>query len=367
MELTTMSTGGLYAMLFVGCLVFTILLNSILLKFLRTLGTKDQPGKVMVRWSAQSKPAIGGISFFMAFLLTLVVGAVIAEDQVLNDLQLLGWVGAAGLAFLAGLADDAFNTRPLPKFLAQLACAAMLILTGTQIEWFDADWINVLLTVFWIVGLMNSVNMLDNMDAITTVVSLFILIYFQLALALQGSILSFMMVIFFGLAAALMGFLFHNWHPSKLFMGDSGSQFLGLILGAGGILLCWNHDFGNLVQLDIRNILLPLMVFLLPLADTTLVTVNRLVHGRSPFVGGRDHSTHNLSYLGLRDNMVAVTFSFLSMIHLVMATGLILFITEWSNLWMSLYIMYAGFVILMMFLIAHKNRKAKKYSYGKVD
>lgn len=353
----------IYGMLFVSCLIFTIVLNSILLKFLKTLGTKDQPGKVMVRWSAQSKPAIGGISFFIAFLLSLSAGSIFAGDRILGDLQLAGWVAAGTLAFVTGLADDAFNTNPLMKFLAQLSCGLLLYSTGTAIEVFSWEWLNALITVLWVVGMMNSINMLDNMDAITTIVSLFILIFLQLILAINAGIDSFPFIIFLGLTGTLMGFLGHNWHPSKIFMGDSGSQFLGLILAAGAIMFCWNYDFGTGHGIDGRNIFLPIIVFLLPIADTTLVTINRILHRRSPFVGGRDHSTHNFSYLGMRDNFVAVTFSFMSMIHLVFAVAMILFIKEWSILWTLVYSGWILFVILTLFGIARKNRKDKKYTY----
>jgi len=359
----SVSFSFLFATLFACCLLFTVILNSILLKFLRTLGTKNQPGKVMVRWGAQSKPAIGGISFFIAFLLTLVAGAIIAEDQILSNLQLIGWVLAASLAFITGLWDDAFNTNPLLKFIAQSLCALILISSGTSIELFDLDILNYALTFIWIIGLMNSINMLDNMDAITTIVSLFILVFFQLVLALQGHISSYLMVVFLGLTATLLGFLVHNWHPSKLYMGDSGSQFLGLVLGAGAIHLCWNYPFSSPEIVDPRNIILPAVVFLLPIADTTLVSVNRILHKRSPFVGGRDHSTHNFSYLGMRDDFVAVSYSFFSMIQIVLAMGLVLFITEWTISWTLVYSAYIAFFIFTLFFIARKNMKLGKYNY----
>ncbi len=359
----SVSFSFLFGALFVCCLFFTVILNSILLKFLRTLGTKNQPGKVMVRWGAQSKPAIGGISFFIAFLLTLVAGAIIAEDQILGNLQLIGWVLAASLAFITGLWDDAFNTNPLLKFGAQTACSIILIATGTYIQIFDLDILNYALTFLWIIGLMNSINMLDNMDAITTIVSLFILVFFQLVLALQAHISSYLMVVFLGLTATLLGFLAHNWHPSKLYMGDSGSQFLGLVLGAGAIHLCWNYPFSAPTEFDARSVILPIVVFLLPIADTTLVSINRIIHKRSPFVGGRDHSTHNFSYLGMRDDFVAVTYSFFSMINLVLAMGIILFITEWTFSWTLCYTCYILFFIFTLFFIARRNRKSGKYSY----
>lgn len=346
---------------FITCIIGTIALNSVLLRFLKTLGTKNQPGKVMVRWSEQSKPATGGIAFFICFLFSLIAAFFIAGGSGFPSIKLLGWILAGTLAFFSGLADDAYNTKPGLKLAAQSVCALILILTGTSISFFHSSIPDMILTYIWVVGLMNSINMLDNMDAITTVVSTFIIVFFLFIAHSFETGRSFPFVILLGMTGSLLGFLYHNWNPSKLFMGDSGSQLLGLLLAAGGIRFCWNIDMG--AGIDLRSIVLPFLVFVLPIADTTLVSVNRIRNGRSPFVGGRDHSTHHLSYLGLRDRTIAWIFALFSLIHVLLALIMVLFINEWNELWTFLLMAYLLIVIATVFVIASKNMKKGLFKY----
>ncbi|MFM1932076.1 MAG: hypothetical protein RL226_1379, partial [Bacteroidota bacterium] len=152
---------------FAGVALVALTVNLLLLKFLKTLGMKDQPGKIQVRWSAQSKPTIGGISFFVGFLVLMVVllAGYPAEDGTLPLLL------AATLAFFAGLLDDAFNTKPFMKFLFQSACAMVLIAGGWVID-LDSPPLSWVITFLWITGLMNSINMLDNMDGISSITAM---------------------------------------------------------------------------------------------------------------------------------------------------------------------------------------------------
>lgn len=346
---------------FITCIIGTIALNSVLLRFLKTLGTKNQPGKVMVRWSEQSKPATGGIAFFICFLFSLIAAFFIAGGSGFPSIKLLGWILAGTLAFFSGLADDAYNTRPGLKLAAQSGCALTLILTGTSISFFHSTIPDMILTYFWVVGLMNSINMLDNMDAITTVVSTFIILFFLFIAHGFETGRSFPFVILLGMTGSLLGFLYHNWNPSKLFMGDSGSQLLGLLLAAGGIRFCWNLNMGS--GIDLRNIVLPFLVFVLPIADTTLVSINRIRNKRSPFVGGKDHSAHHLSYLGWSDSTIAWIFALFSLIHILLALIMVLFINEWNKLWTLLIMAYLLIVIATVFMIAAKNIKKGLFKY----
>jgi UDP-GlcNAc:undecaprenyl-phosphate GlcNAc-1-phosphate transferase len=349
-----------FVMFFFGGLVLASIINFLLLRFLKTLGTKNEGSEVLVRWSEQTKPAIGGISFFMVFIVSLAIGLILTLNENSDVYQLLGISLAATAAFLMGLADDAFNTRPLLKFLVQVACGLTLWLSGIQISVSGIEIIDLGLTLFWVVGLMNSINMLDNMDGITTVVSIFIVLFFLLVLA-AGAGEGVMLYLFTGLLAALAGFLMFNWHPSRMFMGDSGSQFLGLLLSAGGIMYGWNPPF---IEGHVSfSFLMPLLIFLLPLSDTLTVTINRLMHGRSPFVGGRDHTTHHLSYLGMSEQYVAIFFSFLSMINITLACLVTFGIVPVDNLTILLISAYILFVFLALFLITRRNLKRRKFNY----
>ena len=138
------------------------------------------------------------------------------------------------------MADDAYNTVPWLKLIAQITTGFVLIYTGVVIDFFEIEVADAMLTIFWTVAVMNSINMLDNMDGVTASVSIFILFSAALtAYPLTDNNLFYTFVCG-GTAAAIIGFLYFNWNPSKMFMGDTGSQMLGALLAAIGILFFWS-------------------------------------------------------------------------------------------------------------------------------
>ncbi len=284
----------------------SLLVNYILLKFARTLGIRSKnPDEV--RWSPNYKPALGGISFFMILLFSFVVYFVINPGYQDNRWIILGFFLAVSLAFLMGLADDAFNTQPLLKFITQMLCSIILLYSGFYIRLFENPLINYALTILWITGMMNSFNLLDNMDGITGSISLVLACFFTVMSISLKQTDSFVTFFNLSVAGAVLGFLFFNFHPSKMYMGDSGSQFLGLFLAAFGIQFCWNNGqvTGDGYVMH-ENILLVLLVFLLPLTDTITVFTNRIAAGNSPFVGGKDHTTHHLFFKGITEKRIAI-------------------------------------------------------------
>ena len=243
----------IYTVFFAAMVLFSVLMNMIFLKFASTLGIKNQnKDETVIRWSSTAKPALGGIAFYIIFLISIASYSIFfgGSDALLNK-QLLGILAATGLGFIMGLSDDAYNTRPLLKLGAQIACGVILIATGTYISIFSTEWYNYALTILWVVGVMNSINMLDNMDAITTVVSIFIILAALLTIYLHNDFTHILVIALIGVLAALVGFLFFNWNPSKMFMGDTGSQFLGIFLAAIGITYFWNNP--ELGGGEIRN------------------------------------------------------------------------------------------------------------------
>lgn len=337
----------LFAIILLMSIVFSVLINRLMLKFSTNLGMRNKDNVQQVRWSSTSKPALGGISFFIVFLISVaVLGALPTEDSDVFDQRILGIVAASILGFLLGLADDAYNTNPLVKFMGQLTCAFILITTGVSINLTGVESFDFIFTVVWVIGLMNSINMLDNMDAITTSVSIFIIIGAVVILAFTGNYNSVYMVLLIGVLGSLIGFLYFNWNPSSMYMGDTGSQFLGVYLAAISIFFMWNDfkaDTDELVQ--IKQFVVPALLFIVPLIDTTTVTFRRLMRKQSPFVGGKDHITHQLAILGLSDRQVAIVLSLFSAISVVLVTLLVSGLIEWD------YRVTIGLVIYFFFML----------------
>lgn len=340
----------IYISFFVGTIVLSFLINGLFLKFASTLGIRNG-SETVIRWSSTSKPSLGGISFYLIFLLSIIGYSIFFnQSQLLLNKQLLGLLTSCTLAFLMGLSDDAYNTRPLLKFLIQVSCAVILITTGTYIKLFSSEYFNYAITVFWVVGLMNSINLLDNMDGITTIVSIAIIMSAILIAELNNDYHNINVFLLLGIMAALLGFLYFNWHPSKMFMGDTGSQFLGLFLAAIGIMYFWNAPdvHGNNIQS--KHFFLTILTFAIPIIDTTTVVINRLWKGKSPFVGGKDHTTHSLFFMGLTEKRIAILYFGICLVSMFFNFLIVKCITNWSNLHIILFSIY--FILLFWFLFA---------------
>jgi len=302
--------------------VVSFVLNKILLKFSSNLGVRNNQISIL-RWSEQSKPSVGGISFFIVFLIVTLFYSIAVPGVQDDTLKIMGIVLSLFLAFIMGLSDDAYNTTPILKFLVQLLCGILLVITDTYIQVFHYEYLNYVLTVFWVIGLMNSINMLDNMDGITTITSIIILFSCVLFDALFLSNTGYFPLLLLSTISSLLAFLYFNWNPSKMFMGDTGSQFLGVLLAVAGIEYVWNLPL-NYAQNDFFfTFTFVFLVFLVPITDTTAVSINRLLRGQSPFVGGRDHTTHFLSYLGLTDAQVAIVIASIGLVASISAYALI--------------------------------------------
>lgn len=343
---------GIYIGYFLLSVVFSFLLNKVLLKFSSNLGIRNHDVSI-VRWSNTSKPALGGIGFFIAFLISGSIYSILFDENAnVFNIELLGIVTATSLAFIMGLADDAYNTKPLLKFGAQILCGIILIYTGTYIELFPNSIANYVLTVFWVVGMMNSINMLDNMDGITTTVSIFVLLAAMMTIFLcTDAYAGIHILLLLGVLGALVGFLFFNWHPSKMFMGDTGSQFLGVFLAAIGIIYFWNNPGIKGDDAHTRQIIITLLAFIMPIIDTTTVTINRLRKGIPPYVGGKDHTTHHLSYLGYSDQKIGLIFAGLCLASLALIYVAIRLVGQWQYWHAGVFFVY----FLIVFGVLYRN------------
>ncbi len=325
--------------LFVGA---SVLLNFLFLRWTRTLGAKNMITSEEQRWSQNYKPAIGGVSFYILFLISFVfyIFFFVPELNRLNP-EHMGVLLIVSLGFFTGLADDAFNTVPWLKLSAQIICGICMVLFDIRIDFFDIAALDALLTIFWTVAVMNSINMLDNMDGITATVSLLILVAAGITSIPMGGLNLFYTFVCGGVSAALIGFLFFNWHPSKMFMGDTGSQLLGALLAVVGVLFFWNNE--NLVHGHEwwSKISIVMAAFCIPIGDTLTVTINRIARGQSPFVGGRDHTTHHLSYAGLRDSQIGILFAAMSIVAVGMISLLIYLPVEFSSWYYGILFAYA--------------------------
>jgi UDP-GlcNAc:undecaprenyl-phosphate GlcNAc-1-phosphate transferase len=349
----------IYAGFFIFSIVVALMLNGLFLRFSRNLGIRVEGD--LIRWAPTQKPSLGGITFFFVFLISIACYSVFFPYKFIpTDTPMLGLLGSVTMAFLMGLADDAYNTKPLLKFLVQCLCGLIVANTGFLITLTSNEYLNIALTIFWVVAMMNSVNMLDNMDAITAVTSLFILLQAFLILFMSKDYSNAHMIIIIGVGGSLLGFLFYNWHPSRLFMGDTGSQFLGIVLAIFGIQYFWNHPDIDDHFIRSKQLIVVGIGFLIPIVDTTTVVINRMLKRKSPFIGGKDHTTHHLSYLGLSDSQVAMTYAGISMVSTVMIVVIQKSLTTWNWKYMTGFVTYMLLVAGILYGITRYSKPPQK-------
>ena len=344
---------------FGGAFFLSLVINTFFLRFARTLGIRNK-NHLEVRWSNISKPSLGGISFYISYLMSFMFYAIIfGESDVFQNKELLGFFFSISLAFLLGLSDDAYDTRPMIKLMAQIMCGVLLILTGNEIQLFPSEILNKVLTVMWVVAIMNSINMLDNMDGITTIASIFIILT-MLGMSLPFYFLDnvdfFLLIAILG---SLVSFLIFNWNPSKMFMGDTGSQFLGMFLAYYSIKLLWNNGIPDNNYSIFSNVTLVLITFSIPIIDTTFVVIRRIMKGQSPLVGGKDHTTHTLFYKGLSDRQVAYVFLILGIVSSLLALNVAKFIPH-DSLVLILMWVYIIFLLITVFKLIPKEENKQK-------
>lgn len=308
----------------------SMVVNRLILSFARTLGIRNK-NDVTVRWSNESKPSLGGVSMFLVFIVSgLLISLLFNEELKIFQSEYLGLLVASSLAFAMGISDDAYDTRPWFKLAIQILCGIIFIISGTTIEFFHHSVLDGGLTILWVIILMNSLNMLDNMDGITGTTTLFVLlscliIYF-INMGFHVSVWSLLIVTCIG---TMVGFLRYNVHPSKMFMGDGGSQFIGVIVAFFTVktLFHANISIGSTIWL---GPILALVSLTPAAADTLTVVINRLKAGKSPMVGGKDHTTHHLVYSGKKDHQVGYVFMFLGAASTLM-TCLLFLLAKFST------------------------------------
>ena len=238
------------------------------------------------RWHSRPTATLGGMAFYVGFIVT----ALLFSPRVTSAVPFLLVVT---LMFLVGVYDDRRQLNPATKLIGQIASAAVAIYFGYRLYFFGWAPLDGLLTAVWIVGLTNAVNLLDNMDGLAGGIGLIAAAYLTILFFQQGDVT--FAVIALAIAGAVGGFLMHNFYPASLFMGDAGSLFLGASLSL--MTIHANGQASNILSL----VAVPSCILLVPILDTTLVTITRLLRGQPISQGGKDHSSHRLVTLGLSE------------------------------------------------------------------
>ena len=268
-------------------------------------GKVAQPRKD--RWHSKPTPKLGGIGIFAGFCASILI---------FRELDAETWIIFAGavMMFALGIWDDLRELSPPTKLIGQILAAALVIFGGYQIEFFNIELLNILLTFVWLIGITNAINLLDNMDGLAGGISLIVagfLSFFFFQARGQESFLFFALA----LAGGILGFLVFNFPPAKIFMGDSGSLFIGFLLAS--LAVARRTSASNVFAV----LGIPTLLFLIPIIDTGLVTITRILRGQSPAQGGRDHTSHRLVAFGLTERQTALVLYSIAIISGIFSTA----------------------------------------------
>lgn len=229
-------------------------------------------------------PYFGGLAIYLAFLISLVFTFEFRHD-------VLGIVLGGTIVVMLGLIDDFGVLTPATKLAGQLLAVFVLIKSGIRIEIAALpDWLDLVFTVFWMVGLINAFNLLDIMDGLAAGVGAVSAMFLLVVALLQGDQTSAFMLA--ALIGSLLGFLRYNWQPAKIYMGDTGAMFIGLLLGAMTMIGKYPSDHPV-------SLLTPVFILGIPIFDTLFVMYVRYMRGLPVFWGSPDHIAIRLRHWGL--------------------------------------------------------------------
>ncbi len=276
-----------YLLVFVGSTGLCAVLTPLAIKISVRSGVFDYPDNHKSHKSPV--PYLGGAAIVLSFAGAVTV-AVLLRQPTSGFAELVTVLSVAGVLAVVGLADDLVQLPPVWRLVAEVCAASVVWFAGDGVSLSGLPWLDFFLTVFWIVGVANAFNLLDNMDGLAAgLCAITSMTYFVVSSANGQFLVAALSV---GLAGCSLGFLKHNFHPARIYMGDSGALFIGFLIAYLGLKLRFEGDVWV-------SALVPVLACSVAIFDTTLVIISRLLASRSPFQGGQDHISHRLVRVGL--------------------------------------------------------------------
>ena len=328
------SIGAPFALALALSLVLVPLCRSLALR----LGFVAKPRED--RWHRRPVALFGGVGIAAALFGCTAALGVARQQPVL--------VLTAAAIFVVGLVDDVVSLKPATKLIAQIGLASALLVFGYRLNWLESMTMDLLLTLVWVVGMTNAFNLLDNMDGLCAGIAMIVgaALMIDLLPGAAGTVMYSQARYLAILLGATGGFLFYNVHPASIFMGDSGSLLLGFSFAA--VTLSSGRQTPG--RSDVLSIVAaPVLVLLIPIFDTTLVTLSRWFSGRRASQGGRDHSSHRLVAIGLSERRAVALLWALAAVGGGLGVALDRFHTSYSTL-AAAFAFVVGMVIFAAYL-----------------
>jgi UDP-GlcNAc:undecaprenyl-phosphate GlcNAc-1-phosphate transferase len=330
--------------------IISLVLTPFLIKLSRRLKVLDYPAERKIH--NVPMPRMGGVAVYLATVVSLSFG-------IFSSVKLTAIFLGGTLIFIMGLVDDIKHISASSRLLGQIIASAILISSGIYIDVFPAafNFFNYFITVVWLVGITNAVNYLDGVDGLATLLAISILACFTYIGFISNQFWLLNLIV--ALIAALLGFLRYNFPKARIFLGDCGSNFIGFILGAVGIMGTWAED-------SVVKIFVPVFILGVPIFDMCFTTIMRIREGKIHDViewleyAGKDHFHHRLMNLGL--NRVGVVCLICASSIILGISGIVLYNSERTDAYFMLVQSFFIFVIISILMIMGSRVSCKNQS-----
>lgn len=316
---------------FLAALVTVLVVTPFVIKFAIKIGAVDKPNARKVH--SKVMPRIGGLAIFIGVVVGYFAGGLHNENVTAITL-------GAIIVVLIGIIDDFKELSAKIKLLGQLVAASLIVASGLTIDFISIEFLGNIdlgiwsypLTIFWIVAMMNAINLIDGLDGLSAGVSAIAIGTIAVLAAMNGNLL--ILTIAAILLGSIIGFLFYNFNPAKLFMGDSGSLFLGYSIAILSLL-------GLYKSVTLFSFIVPIILLGVPVFDTTFAIIRRLVNKQPVMAPDKSHLHHRLLSLGLSHRNTVLAIYGLAIIFSVSAVLL----TE-ATMWGTIFILIGLLVII---------------------
>jgi UDP-GlcNAc:undecaprenyl-phosphate GlcNAc-1-phosphate transferase len=323
------------------CFFASVLLTPLVKKFAFKVGATDKPNQRKVHQKIM--PRLGGLAIFLSFIIGV---ALFQPNKLLQPHELYHWPIIVGslVIILTGIVDDIKEISPKLKLFGQIVAAFIVVVLGDlNVEFINLPFggeinfgpLSVPLTMIWIIGITNSINLIDGLDGLAGGVSTIALLTIAAMAGVMGQ--QYVMVMALFVALSTVGFLFFNFYPAKIFMGDTGALFLGYIISVLSLLGFKGITFISLI--------IPVIILGVPISDTFFAIVRRLVNKQPLSAPDKSHMHHCLLRLGFTHRQAVLLIYAMSTIF-----GLAAFIFSQATVWGSL-IVIATLVLTIEFIV----------------
>lgn len=321
------------------CFITTLIITPLVKKLAFKIGATDKPNQRKVHQKIM--PRLGGLAIFISFI----IGMLVLQPQPQDNTSAWAIVVGASIIIVIGVFDDMLELSAKVKFIGQIVAALIVVLSGVQVDYINLPFggeihlgiLSVPLTIIWIVGITNAINLIDGLDGLAAGVSTIALITISGMAMLKGDL--FVMSIGAILIGSTLGFLKYNFHPAKIFMGDTGALFLGFMIAVLSLL-----GFKNVTVI---SLIVPVIVLGVPISDTFFAIIRRIVNKQPLSAPDKSHLHHCMLRLGYSHRQTVL------IIYAMAASfGLAAFIFSMSTLWGAMLII--GVLLLAIEVFVEK-------------